>query len=198
MLPESADPRDSATAYITASIYRTLQQLPAAMTIVHFCAQEKRASIQEPVSEMMTQLISQLLASPWLRAFPYPAGLVDKCAAGDSTTLSELLGHLLGPATLPHGTVFLLIDSLMTIERDDSNADFDALVRFIDQLRRLVNSFLPGRSPIVKILILSPDFRGDIIRGSDPDDVVRVSPDRYSGHDSDISRACERLLADSF
>lgn len=95
VLPEAAHPRDSDTAYITASIYRALQQMPTAITLIHFCAQQNRSKTREAVYDVMAHLVSQLLTCSWLNAFSCSASFVEQCASGDLKALSELLEHLL-------------------------------------------------------------------------------------------------------
>lgn len=195
VLPGAAHPRDSETEYITAAIYRALQQLPTAISTVHFCAQQSRDTTREPVYEMMAQIISQLLDSPWLANFSCTASFVKGCASGDLTLLSQLLEYLLGPQALPHGSVYILIDGFESIERNDDS--YDALKNLVVQFKRIVSSFSPGRSAKVKILILAPDFRGDIVRESDPDEIMRLTSDKNPGYDTDVDEACGRLLAGS-
>jgi hypothetical protein len=195
VLPGAAHPRDSETDYITASIYRALQQLPTAISTVHFCAQQSRDTTRDPVYELTAQIISQLLDSPLLANFSCTASFAEGCASGDLTLLSELLEYLLGPQALPQGSVYILIDGFESIERDDDS--YDALKNLVVQFRRIVSGFSPGRSAMVKILILAPDFRGDIVRESDPDEVMRLTSDKNSGYDTDVGEACGRLLVGS-
>jgi hypothetical protein len=162
---------------------------------VHFCAQQSRDTTRDPVYELTAQIISQLLDSPLLANFSCTASFAEGCASGDLTLLSELLEYLLGPQALPQGSVYILIDGFESIERDDDS--YDALKNLVVQFRRIVSGFSPGRSAMVKILILAPDFRGDIVRESDPDEVMRLTSDKNSGYDTDVGEACGRLLVGS-
>jgi len=178
ILPETSFSRVSAGSYVTASLAQAFTEIEDLITLVHFCRAPPATPdpTTNPARECMANLVCQLLQahhvdqSIWT-AWTLPLSRHDhkQWLRGKRLIyLCDLFKHLV--SSIPYGrAVFVLLDDFFYLEQTASRESTAAIIGCLSELAT------NGTVATFKLLVMTPDLRGNVVPYLDRWDFLRMS-----------------------
>lgn len=164
--------------FVTASLAQLLIGMPPAITLVHFCRGHVGVEQDsEPAAFLMATLISQLLATreydlrEWSQV-ESTKGHYEALEWRDINYLCSFFKYLV--KSLPYGTMFCLIDDFFHLEHYTNPDSLSAVIRTFAEL---VEATMINRVVNFKVLVMTPDRKGNVVRFATEQDLLSLGHD---------------------
>ncbi|KAK5125670.1 hypothetical protein LTR85_011944 [Meristemomyces frigidus] len=167
---------------ITAMVYQALLELSPATGLAFFCSRRISSATENPLADMLAQIISQLLASREIDLTQW-SDLVtwhehyDGLHARRLEYLLSFFKYLVTKG-LAWGTIFLLVDDFWNLE---ASTDPILLQNVLDYLAVIVGKCAQSDRSILKIVFMTPSRHSSAMERADVETKLRITPRKHNG-----------------